>query len=112
MPSLGRASTELRPEGLCQAAVLAVILRSGVSSDEMSTISEVQETEELDTKEHNKQDKHITEIKETDRTAKESDAARTLQRTFRGHRERRQLQGLSLDPSTRWIEVKYRLSHP
>ena len=32
-------------------------------------------------------------------------AARVLQRTYRGHRERRQLAGLSLDPSTRWTEA-------
>lgn len=36
----------------------------------------------------------------------ESAAARVLQRTYRGHRERRQLRGLSLDPSTRWTEVR------
>ena len=35
----------------------------------------------------------------------ETEAARILQRTYRGHRERRQLQGLSLDPTTRWTEV-------
>ena len=35
----------------------------------------------------------------------ESTAARVLQRTYRGHRARRQLRGLSLDPSTRWTEV-------
>jgi len=32
-------------------------------------------------------------------------AAQVLQRTYRGHRERRQLAGLSLDPSTRWTEA-------
>ena len=36
---------------------------------------------------------------------RETDAARVLQRTYRGHRERRQLAGLSLDPSTRWTEA-------
>ena len=36
---------------------------------------------------------------------RESQAARTLQRTYRGYRERRQLAGLSLDPSTRWVEA-------
>lgn len=43
---------------------------------------------------------------------RESDAARTLQRTYRGHRARRQLQGLMLDPSTRWVEVWEPLSLP
>ncbi|KAL8809743.1 MAG: hypothetical protein Q9200_003161 [Gallowayella weberi] len=41
-----------------------------------------------------------------------SDAARTLQRTYRGHRARRELKGLSLSPSARWTEAvkeaKYR----
>jgi hypothetical protein len=32
-------------------------------------------------------------------------AAQVLQRTYRGRRERRQLAGLSLDPSTRWTEA-------
>ncbi|CAF9933414.1 MAG: hypothetical protein HETSPECPRED_008646 [Heterodermia speciosa] len=36
---------------------------------------------------------------------RETDAAQVLQRTYRGHRERRQLAGLSLDPSTRWTEA-------
>jgi len=36
----------------------------------------------------------------------EAHAARILQRTYRGHRERRQLQGLSLDPTSRWTEVR------
>jgi hypothetical protein len=32
-------------------------------------------------------------------------AAEVIQRNFRGHRERRMLNGMSLDPSTRWIEA-------
>lgn len=32
-------------------------------------------------------------------------AAQMIQRNYRGYRERRQLKGLGLDPSTRWIEV-------
>lgn len=43
-------------------------------------------------------------MREDDVVAQER-AAGTIQRTYRGHRERRQMQGLSLDPSTRWIEV-------
>ncbi|KAL8803387.1 MAG: hypothetical protein Q9182_003185 [Xanthomendoza sp. 2 TL-2023] len=43
---------------------------------------------------------------------RQSDAARTLQRTYRGHRARRELKGLSLSPSARWTEAikeaKYR----
>jgi len=32
-------------------------------------------------------------------------AAELIQRNYRGHRERRMLNGLSLDPSTRWVEA-------
>lgn len=35
----------------------------------------------------------------------EHDAAMRIQKTWRGHRERRQLEGLTLDPSSRWMEV-------
>lgn len=35
----------------------------------------------------------------------ERDAATTIQKAYRGHRERRQLEGLTLDPSSRWMEV-------
>ena len=35
----------------------------------------------------------------------ETEAATAIQRTYRGHRARRELAGLSLDPSTRWVEV-------
>jgi hypothetical protein len=32
-------------------------------------------------------------------------AAKLIQRNYRGHRERRMLNGMSLDPSTRWVEA-------
>lgn len=32
-------------------------------------------------------------------------AAGLIQRNYRGHRERRMLEGMSLDPSTRWVEA-------
>lgn len=35
----------------------------------------------------------------------EHDAATKIQKAYRGHRERRQLEGLTLDPSSRWMEV-------
>lgn len=35
----------------------------------------------------------------------EAKAARVIQRSYRGHRERRALKGYGLDPSTRWLEV-------
>ena len=41
-----------------------------------------------------------------DSNQRQSDAARTLQRTYRGHRARRELKGLTLTPSARWAEVR------
>ena len=35
----------------------------------------------------------------------EEQAAQMIQRNYRGYRERRQLAGMGLDPSTRWMEV-------
>lgn len=51
--------------------------------------------------------KRQEEFKKTESMAhRESDAARTLQRTYRGYKSRRELHGFSLDPSTRWTEVE------
>ena len=36
---------------------------------------------------------------------RESDAAKSIQRTYRGYRLRRELKGLSLDPASRWTEA-------
>lgn len=55
--------------------------------------------------------KRKEEIKKTESMAhRESDAARTLQRTYRGYKSRRELHGFSLDPSTRWTEVEAALA--
>ena len=70
----------------------------------MTSIAEIQ-----DEKEHNILKKYQTPKEPQDDRQlqhQESAAARVLQRTYRGHRERRQLKGLGLDPSTRWTEVR------
>ena len=55
-----------------------------------------------------KQDARREEI-EAARRAKdageEQQAAEMIQRNYRGYRARRQLKGMGLDPSTRWIDV-------
>jgi hypothetical protein len=38
----------------------------------------------------------------------EAAAAQLIQKNYRGYRERRQLEGMGLDPSTRWVEVSFR----
>ena len=63
------------------------------------SIAETQETKEREINAKYKDDATHTH------NQRETDAARVLQRTYRGHRERRQLAGLSLDPSTRWTEA-------
>ena len=75
-----------------------------------SKIGEIQ-----DQKEHDIQQKHQIPADPQDdlaRKQQESDAARTLQRTYRGYRERRHMQGLSLDPASRWSEVRHRDAIP
>jgi len=37
--------------------------------------------------------------------SEQKQAAEMIQRNYRGYRERRQLQGMGLDASTRWAEV-------
>ena len=66
---------------------------------DMSSIAERQVRSERDIDSKYKED-HSLQL-----AHRESQAARTLQRTYRGHRERRQLAGLSLNPSTRWLEA-------
>jgi len=44
------------------------------------------------------------EMAPTDRESEEK-AATTIQRNYRGYRERRQLKGIGLDASARWAEV-------
>lgn len=39
------------------------------------------------------------------------DAARLIQKNYRGHRTRRALQGFGLDSSTRWVEVGWQLPY-
>ncbi len=65
---------------------------------------------EISEPKHNHRGDETTTIKPS--VHSESDAARTLQRTYRGYRSRRELRGFSLDPSTRWTEVLTTLSRP
>lgn len=64
----------------------------------MTSIAETQERKEqdIDGKYHG----------DASTEQRQSDAAHTLQRSYRGHRARRELKGLSLSPSARWSEVR------
>ena len=48
---------------------------------------------------------HENEIDAKYHSGEENKAATKIQKAYRGHRERRQLQGLTLNPSSRWLEA-------
>jgi hypothetical protein len=48
---------------------------------------------------------HEASTADTGRIGAEEEAARKIQRNYRGYRERRQLKGIGLDASARWAEV-------
>ncbi|EMC95401.1 hypothetical protein BAUCODRAFT_53278, partial [Baudoinia panamericana UAMH 10762] len=60
-----------------------------------------------------KQDERAKQIKarreqeaERHSSTERSRAAEVIQRNYRGYRARREIKGLGLDPSTRWVEVR------
>ncbi|KAL9599679.1 MAG: hypothetical protein Q9219_003667 [cf. Caloplaca sp. 3 TL-2023] len=65
-----------------------------------TNITEIQEHKEKDIDQKYGKD-HDNRIADD----RQPNAARTIQRAYRGHRTRRELKGLSLSPSTRWTEV-------
>jgi len=72
---------------------------------QMEEIGKVQEKKETDVI---LKRAHLDEIGDANGCMSEEErrrAAVAIQRSYRGHRERRMLEGLSLDPSTRWIEA-------
>ncbi|KAF7189743.1 IQ domain-containing protein IQM1 [Pseudocercospora fuligena] len=97
-PAVGNEDARLtpqptgRPRARSHKEYLDTLIRP--TSAEVRRISDAQlrKEEEIDRKYHQ-------------HTAEEQDAARLIQRAYRGHRERRQLNGLTLDPSSRWVEV-------
>lgn len=78
------------------------------SQDQFERIARVQEGKEEEIRrrvKHLKQ-KSLQESQlslQSNRSDEMSDAARIIQKTFRGYRARREMSGFTLDPSTRWI---------
>ncbi len=70
------------------------------SRDEIERITSVQEEkeEQLFKRQLSKEDNALNE-------EELSKAAGLIQRNYRGYRERRQLKGLALDPTSRWVEA-------
>ncbi|KAL8950747.1 MAG: hypothetical protein Q9222_003244 [Ikaeria aurantiellina] len=66
----------------------------------MTSLAEIQDRKEQEIDQKYKIPTNDQALVET-----QDDAARTLQRTYRGHRARRELKGLSLSPSARWSEA-------
>ncbi|KAH6609420.1 hypothetical protein Trco_002766 [Trichoderma cornu-damae] len=78
------------------------------SRDQFERIAHVQEEKEEEIRQRVKQQKHRSHHEsrqslQSSKSDERSDAARVIQKTFRGYRARREMSGLSLDPSTRWI---------
>lgn len=71
----------------------------------VSRIGDVQERKEVETIQKRlsfqTENGHPTLLSEGEREK----AAQLIQRNYRGHRERRMINGMSLDPSTRWVEA-------
>lgn len=68
--------------------------------DMVERISSIQEKKEVDAIKKRLSEDH-GELSSEEREK----AAELIQRNYRGHRERRMLAGMSLDPSTRWVEA-------
>lgn len=86
------ARTQTRPRARSHQEYLdSLVLPSAAELARISDI-QVQKEQEILRRYH----KHSIE---------EQDAAKLIQRTYRGHRARRQLSGLTLDPTSRWVEL-------
>ena len=82
------------------------------SQEHFERIAQVQEQKEEELRQRDRQRRiqAIQEQKEKDaleddRSAVRTRAARLIQKTFRGHRARRELDGFGLDANTRWISA-------
>ncbi|UKZ65477.1 uncharacterized protein TrAtP1_006676 [Trichoderma atroviride] len=78
------------------------------SKDQFERIARVQEGKEEEIRQRTKhlRQKSLQESKQSLRSSRSDemrDAARIIQKTFRGYRARREMSGFTLDPSTRWI---------
>ncbi|KAI7502107.1 hypothetical protein KC367_g2353 [Hortaea werneckii] len=88
-PALGSAKTGCK---MSRQEYLATLRRPSTLEVARITEKQIQKEREVNDKYHK-------------RTAEENEAATKIQKAYRGHRERRQLEGLTLDPSSRWTEA-------
>ncbi|KAL7939722.1 IQ calmodulin-binding motif protein [Trichoderma chlorosporum] len=78
------------------------------SRDQFERIAHVQQEREEAIRQRVKEQKRRSQqgsrrSLQSNRSDEMSDAARVIQKTFRGYRARREMSGYTLDPSTRWI---------
>ncbi|KAK1247262.1 hypothetical protein MKX07_002171 [Trichoderma sp. CBMAI-0711] len=78
------------------------------SREQFERIAHLQEEKEEEIRQRVKEQKRRSHQEsrrslQSDRSDERSDAARVIQKTFRGYRARRAMDGFTLDPSTRWI---------
>ncbi|KAL7787847.1 IQ calmodulin-binding motif protein [Trichoderma ceciliae] len=78
------------------------------SRDQFERIAHAQEVKEEEIRQRVKKQKHMSnqdsrQSLQSNRGDERSDAACVIQKTFRGYRARREMNGYTLDPSTRWI---------
>lgn len=86
------------------------------SQENFERIAHIQEEKEEQTRQRERERRHraLHEAREQDKNEhhERTEAARLIQKTFRGHRARRELEGYGLDATTRWIsalrEAEYR----
>lgn len=84
------SDTQTRIRALSHAEYIQNLHRPSV--EETRRISEIQRRRE-------------SEINQKYHTPEEHEAATTIQKAYRGHRQRRELAGLTLDPSERWVAL-------
>merc|ERR1712000_249643 len=75
------------------------------SPEEFERIKRAQETKEEEIRQRDRQQHRQHRLESQSDHHERTEAARLIQKTFRGHRARRELDGFGLDASTRWISA-------
>lgn len=106
--SKSRESNELvRPPHSTEEYMASLVVPSQEHFERIAQIQE-QKEEELRQRDRHRRQQAIQEQKqkellEDEHNARRTRAARLIQKTFRGHRTRREIDGFGLDANTRWI---------
>ncbi|KAF4636683.1 hypothetical protein G7Y89_g1401 [Cudoniella acicularis] len=105
-PRTARHSKEISTVSLASKASSVRSHKEYLDSLEMPTQQMVERISEVQQQKESENIKRRLSVDHPDLSAAERErAASLIQRNYRGHRERRMLAGMSLDPSTRWVEA-------